>query len=167
MVMVVSISAQRRCERTVSMLLVASSLIGCVGLTMPLSAKGNNRVNSESAQMPGTHIRISVGDSEQSVLSALGPPNSEKFLKNSQPNLMGKKLLEYNYVNQIVNMIHESHRIKAFSIQFIFNNSGSIIRILENPNRYHATQPRTLLGSPFLAETIEIPSDPLQRQRHK
>ena len=59
--------------------------------------------------------------------------------------------------------IADSMNAMVGPVQFVLDGSGKILRILANPNAFNGDQPRTLRGSPFLAEQVQIPTGSIQR----
>ena len=154
---------QHRRVRFLGLLLVGLSLTGCQ------DAEGQQLVRNpvsntlEGSEMPGDNVSIAIGDSEASVLSRLGQPGSEKALKNSQPDVMGARVIEYNLAGPVATLTNGTGQILTSSVQFVLDGSGKILRILANPNAFNGDQPRTLRGSPFLAEQVQIPTGSIQR----
>ena len=108
-------------------------------------------------------LTVSLGDDFATVEPRLGRPDAEKALDNPQPETMGARVVEYDFADAVAILVRGTERRAVRSVQLVLGPGGGILRILENPNPFHATAPRLQRGSGFLADRAEIPIDPRLR----
>lgn len=137
--------------------------MGRLGLGLVLGALAGCLATATATDGGQVMLTVSVGDQFAAIEPRLGRPDAEKPLHNPQPDVMGARVIEYDFTDAAVTLVRGGERRAVRSVQLVIGSGGRILRILENPNPYHGAAPRLQRGSGFLAESAAIPTDPRLR----
>ncbi|GHD39041.1 hypothetical protein GCM10017083_00460 [Thalassobaculum fulvum] len=108
-------------------------------------------------------ITISVGDPVSTLEARLGPPDEARTLKNDAPATMGAAVVEYAFKDDVATLAAGGTAIPARAVQFVLDGNGKVLRILANPNAFSRSTPRLQRGTPVLADSATLPTDPALR----